>query len=75
MKVNTCIWAVLLALSVLSFSLSGPTAAALILSAAGVKSALVGWQFMELRTAHFVWRLGLFALLAGMLGLVWLLVR
>lgn len=75
MRANTCIWAVLLALSVLSFSLSGPTAAALILSAAGVKSALVGWQFMELRTAHVVWRLGLLTLLAGVLGLVWLLAR
>jgi ABC-type Co2+ transport system permease subunit len=75
MRANTCIWAVLLVLSVLSFSMSGATAAALILSTAGVKSALVGWQFMELRRAHVVWRLGLFALLAGVLGLVWLLAR
>lgn len=77
MKANTWIWAALLMLSVVSFSISetahDQAAAAFILAAAGLKSALVGWQFMELRTAHLVWRLALFALLAGLLGLVYLL--
>lgn len=74
MKTNTCVWVLLLSLSLLSFSASGAGAAALILSAAGIKSALVCWQFMEMRRAHAVWRLGLFTLLSSLIGLLWLLV-
>lgn len=78
MKANTWTWAALLLLSVSNFSASeaahGNVAAALILSTAGLKAGLVGWQFMELRSAHVVWRLALFGLLAIVLGLVYLLV-
>lgn len=79
MKATTCTWAALLLLSALSYSISetahGRMSTALILGAAGLKSGLVGWEFMELRTAHLVWRLALFAMLAGVLSLVYLLVR
>lgn len=79
MKANTWTWAALLVLSVLGFLVSetapGMTAAAFILGTAGVKSGLVGWRFMELRSAHLVWKLALFALLAAVLGLVFLLMR
>lgn len=77
MKTNTCFWIALIALSALSFSISGTgvrsTTAALILAAAGLKSAAVGWQFMELRSAHPVWRVGLFALLTVGLSVIFLL--
>jgi hypothetical protein len=79
MKANTWTWAALLLLTVSGFSASetahGTTAAAFILGAAGLKSGLVGWRFMELRSAHVVWKLALFALLSGVLALVLLLVR
>ncbi len=79
MKANTWTWAALLLLTVLGFSVSeaahGTSAAAFILGAASVKSGLVGWRFMELRSAHLVWRLALFTLFAGVLGLVFLLSR
>lgn len=79
MKAHTWTWAALLLLTVLGFFVSetghGATAAAFILGAAGVKSGLVGWQFMEMRSAHLVWRLALFSLLTGILGLVFLLGR
>ena len=77
MNTNTWIWAALLLLSASSFSVSGTTqgavATATILGAAGVKAALVGWQFMELRSAHLAWKLALPVLLVGTLGLICLL--
>ena len=79
MKADTWTWAALLLLTVLGFSVRegahGTTAAAFILGAAGLKSGLVGWRFMELRSAHLVWKLALFTLFAAVLGLVFLLVR
>jgi hypothetical protein len=78
MKLNTGIWIALLLLSTLSFSASetirAGTLTIFILAAAGVKAALVGWQFMELRSAHLMWRVATFTLLAGVLGLVGTLV-
>jgi len=77
MKANAWAWAAQLLLTVSGFSVSesahGTTAAAFILGAAGLKSGLVGWQFMELRCAHLVWKLALFALLSGVLALIFLL--
>ena len=73
MKTNTWVWVALLLLSAFSFSIGGRTAIGLVLVAAGLKSALVGRQFMELRSAHLVWTLELFALLTFVLGLVYLL--
>ena len=74
MKANTWTWLGLLALSVLSFLIDGKTATGLILIAAGVKTTLVGWQFMDLRSAHPIWKLGFLALVLGELGLVGVLI-
>lgn len=77
MKANTWIWAALLLLSVLGFSVSettqGTTAAAFILGTAGLKSILVGWRFMELYAAHVIWKLAFSVLVSGLLALVFLL--
>lgn len=79
MKTNTWILIVLLGLTAsglaLSTTLSGHFATACILGGAGVKAALVGWRFMDLRDAHFVWRLGFAALLCLILGVLLLLDR
>ena len=79
MKTNTWIWIALMLLSASSYSISGTaqgaTGALIILGAAGVKAALVGWQFMELRLAHRAWKLAFPILLAGTLGLICLLSR
>lgn len=79
MKSNTWIWIALMLLSASSFSVSGTargiTAALIILGAAGVKAGLVGWQFMELRSAHLAWKLAFPILLVGTLGLICLLSR
>ena len=79
MKTNTWIWIALVLLSASSFWLSGTpqgaTVAITILGAAGVKATLVGWQFMELRSAHLAWKLGFPLLLVGTLGLICLLSR
>jgi hypothetical protein len=72
MKANTWSWAVLLLLTAVSFSASDHvrSAAALILGVAGVKAALVGWQYMELHSAHPMWKAALGVILAGILGVV-----
>lgn len=75
MKPNTWTWLLLLTLTVVSYCIDGRSAAGLILIAAGVKATMVGWQFMELRSAHPIWRLALAAVLTGVLALVYLLVR
>lgn len=73
MRSNTLTWIVLILLSVVSYLLGGRDAALFVLLAAGIKAGLVGWQFMELRTAHPVWNVGLLSILAVVLGLVALL--
>lgn len=73
MKANTLALALLILLSAVNFSIGGGSVAGLVLAASGAKAAILGWQFMELRSAHFVWRLALFAFLAVMLGGVYLL--
>jgi hypothetical protein len=69
---NGLIWVALVAVSAGSFgaggSLGGTGIAALLLLAAALKFLLVGWQFMALRSAHWLWRLVLVALLAGFAG-------
>ena len=71
MNTNGLTWLLLVALSAGSFRAaeSGTSASAgrvvlFLVLAAALKSLLVGWQFMELRTAHPLWRAG-FALLLG----------
>ena len=73
MKANTIIWILLVALSATSFSIAGGSATVAILIAAGVKSTLVGWQFMELYAAHPIWRAALATFLVGLLAIIYLL--
>ena len=69
-RANPIIWAALMLLTGLSFVLGERvTASRLILLVAGVKFALVAWQFMDLRHAALRWSAGLAALLALILGL------
>jgi hypothetical protein len=69
-RANTFIWAALMLMTGISFALGEKvTASRLILLVAGVKSALVAWQFMDLRNAALRWSAGLAGLLALILGL------
>lgn len=74
MRAHALTWGALLLLTLTSFltghSLPARHAAAVILGLAGLKGAALGWQFMELRTAHWAWRLALFTLLAAILATV-----
>jgi hypothetical protein len=67
-RASTVTWLALVALTLTSFTLSetsGVRAAVLpIMGAALVKVSLVGFQFMELRTAHGIWKTAFTALLA-----------
>ena len=69
-RANTLIWATLMLLTGLSFALGERvTASRFILLVAGVKFALVAWQFMDLRHAALRWSAGLAGLLVLILGL------
>ncbi|WP_414664397.1 cytochrome C oxidase subunit IV family protein [Horticoccus sp. 23ND18S-11] len=74
MKTNAWTWALLVMLTTGSFwtrgALHGRDAVWIILAAAGVKCGGLGWYFMELRAAHWIWRAGLAALVFGVLGVV-----
>jgi hypothetical protein len=74
MKTNLLTWTALLLLTTVSFLTSetahGQAAAIFILAAAGAKCAALGWQFMELRAAHWLWRSTLLAIVVGLLGAV-----
>lgn len=74
MKTNLLTWAALLLLTTASFLASETTlgrgAAIIILVAAGAKCTALGWQFMELRAAHWFWPSTMIALLVGLLGTV-----
>lgn len=74
-QANTIIWISLLLLTCLSFSLGeNRTFARVILAVAGIKFALVAWQFMDLRKAAFIWSVALLGLLGIILGMALLLV-
>jgi hypothetical protein len=77
MKPNTLCWILLLGLTVAASTLSRTTAGhgpmVVVLGLALVKAALVGWQFMDLRTAHIVWKSAFLLLLTGMVGVICLL--
>lgn len=74
MKANTVVWIVLMMLTYAGFALShvngAGKATAFILAAAGLKFALVGWQFMDLRKSLMLWSAALFGLLGVILGVV-----
>lgn len=59
-RTSTLIWIALVALTLTSFALSEGSsargAAVPILIVAGVKASLVGFGFMELRSAHPAWK-------------------
>lgn len=73
MKTNTIVWMILVLLTVtgviVSDAVHGPGAAGTILVAALGKTILVGWRFMELHTAHLLWKSAFLLLMAGLLGL------
>lgn len=68
MTTTISIWAILLALSALSYlsaeSLLGTASAIILLGTAMLKSVLVGFHFMDLGRAHLVWRAGFISLLS-----------
>lgn len=68
LKINALTWMALLSLCLVSFL--GRRGVALLLAAAGLKAAILGWRFMELHAAHWVWRvlvLGQVVILLGIL--------
>lgn len=73
MRTNTITWLALLTLSALSFSVAGRSLPVLVLTAAGLKSALLGWHFMELHTAAPLWKAAFLTLLTLLLTLIYLL--
>lgn len=74
MKTNTLCWLFLILLTitgvVVSDAVHGPRAAGIILLAALAKTVLVGWRFMELHSAHRIWRTGFVLLITTLLGLL-----
>lgn len=76
LRTSTRVWIALILLSAGSLWASHSRAAAgALLALAGTKALLVGWHYMGLREAHPAWRLGMAALLGGILGAVLLLSR
>ena len=77
MKTNTICWIGLILLTIAGFSASergeSSQATLIILTAALIKSLLIGWRFMELHAAHALWKGGFLVMIGGILGLVYLL--
>jgi hypothetical protein len=75
MRINTVCWLLLILLTITGVTVSGTdhgsNAAAIILMAALIKSGLVGWRFMELHTAHGLWKAGFLMLITGLVGLIY----
>ena len=68
-------WLTLVALTVASFAVSETSgsraAVAAILLVAGGKALLVGFEFMELRSAHAVWKVAFASLVTLIVGVLW----
>ncbi len=77
MKLNLICWLVLVVLTIAGVTVSGANLGGathgIILSAAFVKSGLVGWRFMELHRAHVAWKSAFLLLIAGLTGLFFVL--
>lgn len=62
MRANHCVLGLLVVLTLGLFAAGGEaglgSATLWVLPVAGLKAVLVGWQFMDLRTAHGAWKLG-----------------
>ncbi len=75
MKTNTLCWLLLILLTITGVIVSdtarGPGAAGIILVTALAKTFLVGWRFMELHTAHPLWKGSFLLLILGLLGLLY----
>jgi hypothetical protein len=73
-KTNTLTWLALLLLTLTSFLSSDQApsrgATAIILTTAGIKCSALGWNFMEVRAAHWFWRAALLGLTAALLSVV-----
>jgi hypothetical protein len=64
---NTIVWIALLIMTIVNYAMGEKhVAASLILGVAGLKFALVAWQFMELRRVHRLWSV----MLGGLLVLI-----
>lgn len=77
MKSNTDCWIFLILLTLVGVMISdvdqSSKTGVLIMSAALIKSALVGWRFMELHSAHRLWRTGFLAVIGGIVVLLYCL--
>ena len=77
MKLNLICWLFLVILTIAGFLVSGAhlgaATSAIVLSAAFVKSGLVGWRFMELHRAHIAWRSAFLLMIASLIGLFFVL--
>lgn len=73
MRTHAVVWTALMLLTLVAFgageSVLGGVAFTALLLVAAVKSLLVGWHYMELRSAHPAWRLVFSLYLAGFLAL------
>lgn len=68
-RANTLVWITLLIMTIVNYAMGEKHAAAhMILAVAGVKFALVAWQFMELRRVRKLWSVMLGALLVLILA-------
>ena len=77
MKTNALCWLTLILLTItgvmISEGESGLNSTLIILSAALIKSGLVGWRFMELHTAHVIWKTAFLFMMSGLFGLLYVL--
>lgn len=66
-RANTLVWIALLIMTIVNYAMGEKHVTAwMILGVAGVKFALVAWQFMELRRVHRLWSV----MLGGLLVLI-----
>ena len=73
-RANTIVWTLLMILTVANYAMGERHVTAwMILALAGVKFALVAWQFMELRRAMALWSVMLGGLLVVILAVAMLL--
>lgn len=77
MKLNTLCWLGLILLTLTgvmaSEAMPNPVTLWIVLSAAWIKMSLVGWRFMELHSAHGLWKAGFLLMITGLVGLLCLL--
>ena len=74
MKANGICWVFLILLTLAGVMISNVDQSSktgvLIMSAALIKSTLVGWRFMELHSAHALWKVGFVAMVGWIVVLL-----